>query len=57
MSPFKPVNSQGWTTQRVWEPFSRRWIMQSTINPEHTCSESPEMQKYHEGISKWLKEL
>jgi hypothetical protein len=57
MSPFKPDNSQGWTSQRVWEPYSRRWILQVTPNPQHTCSESPEMQKYHDNISNWLKSL
>ena len=56
-SPFKIDNSNGWTTQRVWEPFSRRWILQSTINPAHTCEESPEMQAYHNGIANWLKTL
>ena len=57
MSPFKPDNSQGCTKQKVWEPFSNRWIVQVTFNPYHTCDESPAMQKYHEGISKWLKQL
>ena len=57
MSPFKPESSQGWTSQRVWEPFSRRWILQSIRNPEHTCAESPEMQAYHNGIANWLKTL
>ena len=57
MSPFKPESSQGWTKQIVWEPFSRRWILQSIRNPEHTCDESPAMQAYHNGISNWLKTL
>ena len=57
MSPFKPVSFNGWTTQRVWEPYSRRWILQSTINPAHTCDESPAMQKYHDGVANWLKSL
>jgi hypothetical protein len=57
MSPFKPESSQGWTSQTVWEPFSRRWILQSIRNPEHTCAESPEMQAYHNGIANWLKTL
>jgi hypothetical protein len=57
MSPFIVEQLEGWTKQRVWEPYSRRWIVQVLRKPEHTCSESPAMQKYHEGISKWLKEL
>ena len=57
MSPFKPDNSQGWTKQRVCEPYSRRWIIQVTPNTQHTCSESPAMQKYHDNISNWLKSL
>ena len=57
MSPFKPDNSQGCTKQKVWEPFSNRWIIQVTFNPYHTCDESPAMQKYHDNISNWLKSL
>lgn len=57
MSPFKPETSQGWTKQTVWEPYSRRWVVQITINPEHTCEESPAMQQYHNGIANWLKTL
>ena len=57
-SPLKPKRlNSGYTMQMVWEPFSKRWIQQALRHPEHTCDESPEMQKYHNGIANWLKTL